>query len=68
MDNKEQPIFISPKQAAKLLGIGEKRIYDLCHNPEQTEPPFPVTKEGTHHKIHRPRLLEWAEKQVPTSA
>ena len=55
------PLFIKPREAARILGIGINAVYDLCNSRRNG---FPAVKVGNLHKINREMLIEWAKKMT----
>lgn len=46
-------------EAAELLGVGVRTVYDLAHSAD-----FPAFRRGKTVLIHRAKLEEWAKLQA----
>jgi hypothetical protein len=51
-----EKILITPKEAGRLLSISENKVRELC----VSDPTFPSTKNGAHHKVFASALPDWA--------
>lgn len=49
-------------EAAELLGVGVRTVYDLAHRAD-----FPSFRRGRTVLIHRAKLEEWAQLQAEHS-
>lgn len=54
----EKPV-LNAKEAAKLLGVGRSKIYQLCKSNE-----FPVMKLGKCIRISREDLMNWIKMKM----
>lgn len=50
--------FLTPIEAAKVLGISRNGMYDLLRSDKE----FPVLRIGRLYKISRTELNHWVEK------
>jgi len=57
---KIERITLDPKEAAKLIGINYKKIYELAHNDKT----FPAIKFGRRIIIPKNGLLNWLEQKA----
>lgn len=54
-----ESIFVTVKEAAKLLHLSESVVYDLCRTNY-----FPVVRVGRKVLIHREKMEAWACSKV----
>ena len=57
---KEYPPVIGVPEAAEILGICTKEVYNLVHRADF----FPAFRIGSRIKISHARLLEWIDVQT----
>lgn len=60
MDDK---LTLTPKEAAKITGIGENKIRDLCHTSG-----FPAFRSGNRFRIDKEGLKSWIARQAELKA
>lgn len=52
-----EKITLNPREAAKLIGVNYKKVYDLVHNDRS----FPAIKFGRRIVIPKNGLIRWLE-------
>lgn len=57
--SKDEKLVYTPKEAAKVLGIGNNAIYNLLKDDE-----FPKFSIGRNVYISKKGLEDWVEKQT----
>lgn len=59
---KEAPKTLSVKEAAKILGFGVTKTYELVQRYEETG--FPHVKDGNRIRIPYTGLMQWMNQSV----
>lgn len=52
-----EQIFIKPKDTVPILNMSLGNVLQLC----RTDKTFPCMKHGSHYRINKTRLQEWAD-------
>jgi excisionase family DNA binding protein len=51
---------LSVGEAAKILGVGETKLYELAKTTGEVVPALPILRIGTRTRIPRQRLIAYA--------